>query len=152
MLALFMSNREFEIKEKAIERIIANQMNSLRAALMRWRNTSMSLGINSALTDEKKKFLVGLLLKFLKGNKTALLREVLNRFFNESQVNKKIRMVFFRLLSTATGGLFDSFAKWKTIPNERGDLSAGRKFETILNRFLRRQLKQMTWNPLTDIY
>jgi len=55
-----------------------------------------------------------------------------------------------RLLATVTGGLFDSFEKWKAIPNERGDLTKASIFESALRSFYIRILKRKTWNPLKD--
>ena len=87
------------------------------------------MAINDALTDEKKKFLINHMLMFLKGNSHSLLRQCLQKFADQANLKKKVRIINMRLLSTVTGGLFDSFEKWKTIPNDRDDKSKASVFE-----------------------
>ena len=87
------------------------------------------MAINDALTGEKKKFLINHMMMFLKGNNHSLLRQCLQKFSDQANLKKKIRVINLRLLSTVTGGLFDSFEKWKTIPSDREDVSKGSVFE-----------------------
>jgi hypothetical protein len=126
------NDREAEIKEKAIEKILSNQLNLLRMALHHWRNTTNSLAISDALTGEKKRFLINSMMMFLKGSNNSLLRTVLRKFADEAAIKKKIRVINLRLLNTVAGGLFDSFNKWKTIPSEREDMTKASIFGEAL--------------------
>jgi hypothetical protein len=57
-----------------------------------------------------------------------------------------------KLLRTAAGGVFDSFNKWKTIPEGSSkDLAKASRFEFALEHFHQRLLKSWTFNPLKDL-
>jgi hypothetical protein len=91
------------------------------------------MAMADALNGEKKKLVLNNLEQYANGNKHALLRRALKAFaikaeeakvfnyFIEINNYKAIRAINLRLLKTVAGSIFDSFNRWKTIPEEKAD-------------------------------
>ena len=56
--------------------------------------------------------------KFTIGNKLALLRAVLRKFYQVGEMSRAIRQLNLMLLKTIGGKYADSFSRWKTIPEK----------------------------------
>jgi hypothetical protein len=81
------------------------------------------MSLADALTDEKRKMLIALLNSFALGNQKNLLRLVLKRFWDRLSVGRAVRQVNLMLMKTVAGGVFDSFNKWKTLPEGSQNLA-----------------------------
>lgn len=77
-----------------------NQMNSLRFAFNNWNNKAREMSIIGKIDDEKKKNIIALFAKFMKGNRHALLRDILKKFHFNARVGDAIRNVHAHLHRT----------------------------------------------------
>ena len=69
-----------------------------------------------------------------------------------SLAHKKEKLVLqinAKMLRTSIGFVWDSFNKWKNIPESNADnLIKASKFETALGKFSLNIWRRRTWNPL----
>jgi hypothetical protein len=88
----------------------------------------------------------------MKGNSKSLLRLVLFKFSQVAKKARVVRQIQIQLLKTVAGGVFDSFNKWKTIPeNSSRNVAQTSRFVIALKHFQKHALKSWTWNPLKDL-
>ena len=57
-------------------------------------------------------------------------------------------------MRTVTGSVFDTFNKWKNLPEPKNfeNIAKFSKFEASLNHFSLKLWKKLSWNPLEDAY
>lgn len=109
--------------------------------------------MEEAFAGEKKKLLLMNLQNFAKGGKNSLLRQALQAFSENAKHLKTVRAINLRLLKTVQGQYFESFLKWKTIPQAKGgDYAKASKFDRALSKVVRRIVKRTTWDPLYDVH
>ncbi|CAD8210248.1 unnamed protein product [Paramecium octaurelia] len=149
--------REAQAKEKALHLIFQGQAENLSRAFFLWRNRAqqerMNQNFEDALTIEKKKQLTEQLVQFENGNKFALYRQILAKFSLAHKKEKLILQINARILRTQIGAVWDTFNKWKNLPEANADeLIKASKFETQLNKFTLHIWRKRTWNPLQEVY
>ncbi|CAD8124479.1 unnamed protein product [Paramecium sonneborni] len=149
--------REAQAKEKALHLIFQGQTENLSRAFFLWRNRAqqerMNQNFEDALTIEKKKKLTEQLVQFESGNKFALYRAILAKFSLAHKKEKLVLQINARILRTQIGVVWDSFNRWKTLPEANAeDLIKASKFEAQLNKFALHIWRKKTWNPLQEVY
>ena len=57
-------------------------------------------------------------------------------------------------MRTVTGSVFDTFNKWKNLPEPKNyeNIARFNKFEASLTHFSLKVWKKLSWNPLEDVY
>lgn len=77
---------------------------------------------------------------------------VLQRFnYNASNI-RMVRDIQLKLLKTVAGSVFDSFQRWKTIPEGSGNYLRASKWEIAMTKFTNRYIKLNSWDPLTNVH
>ncbi|CAD8109927.1 unnamed protein product [Paramecium primaurelia] len=149
--------REAQAKEKALHLIFQGQAENLSRAFFLWRNKTqqdrMHQNFEDALTVEKKKQLTEQLVQFEHGNKFALYRAILAKFSLAHKKERLILQINARILRTQIGAVWDTFNKWKNLPEANAEeLVKASKFEAQLNKFALHIWRKRTWNPLQEVY
>ncbi|KAM3141229.1 hypothetical protein pb186bvf_006614 [Paramecium bursaria] len=150
---VFMNPQESSTKEKAIRKLLIGFLASKDHAFYHWRNLSQQLKMQALFTEDKQKALIDALSQFQSANKNEKLRNILRLFWKQSNKNKLLQEIQLKLLRTTTGQVFDTFQKWKTIPDTPDMIAAGKvsKFQSSLLKFAGLYWKRYTFNPLVDI-
>ncbi|CAK61775.1 unnamed protein product (macronuclear) [Paramecium tetraurelia] len=152
LLAFIQNKKDVDIKEKCIQKILASQHSNLAIAFFRWKSQNKQQQILERLGDEKMKFLILNLKKFLENDKKQRLRRALNLFNSNLQLAQQIKKINLRLMQTVIGQVSTSFQKWKYLPEDRvnGKTVKVSKFMISLGRVAYRFVKVNSWNILED--
>lgn len=76
------------MREKVIIRFIENSNINLRYAFDKWRNHNQVLAMQASFESDKKKMIISILEKFLKCNRSSLIRMILKKFANNSGIKR----------------------------------------------------------------
>ncbi|CAK65705.1 unnamed protein product (macronuclear) [Paramecium tetraurelia] len=152
LLTFVQNKKDVDIKEKCIQKILASQHSNLAIAFFKWKSHNKQEQILERLGDEKMKFLILNLKKFLENDKKQRLRRALNLFHQKLQVAQQIKKINLRLMQTVVGQVSSSFQKWKYLPEDKvnGSTAKVSKFMISLGRVAYRFVKVNSWNIMED--
>ncbi|CAD8207619.1 unnamed protein product [Paramecium pentaurelia] len=152
MLIFIQNKKDIDNKEKCIQKILASQHSNLAIAFFRWKSYNKQEQILERLGDEKMKFFILNLKKFLENDKKQRLRRTLNQFHQNLQIAQQIKKINLRLMQTVIGQVSSSFQKWKYLPEDKinGQTAKVSKFMISLGRVAYRFVKVNSWNIMED--
>ncbi|CAD8123445.1 unnamed protein product [Paramecium sonneborni] len=152
LLTFVQNKKNIDIKERCIQKILASHHSNLAIAFFRWKSHSKQDQILKRLGEEKMKFLILNLKKFLENDKKQRLRRALNQFNKNLQLALQIKKINIRLMQTVIGQVSSSFQKWKYLPEDKinGKAVKVSKFMISLGRVAYRFIKVNSWNRLED--
>ncbi|CAD8112533.1 unnamed protein product [Paramecium primaurelia] len=152
MLIFIQNKKDIDNKEKCIQKILASQHSNLAIAFFRWKSYNKQEQILERLGDEKMKFFILNLKKFLENDKKQRLRRTLNQFYQNLQIAQQIKKINLRLMQTVIGQVSSSFQKWKYLPEDKinGQTAKVSKFMISLGRVAYRFVKVNSWNIMED--
>ncbi|CAK64956.1 unnamed protein product (macronuclear) [Paramecium tetraurelia] len=150
--AFLYTRKDAEVKEKCLVKLMSSFTNNLMIAFLKWKNYNKQQKISENLGDEKKKYMLLNLQRFIKNDNLNRLRRILRLFYNEQQVNQLIKKIHLRVLQTQIGQVELSFQKWKSLPGDDALKNQAKvsKFAISLGKIAYRFVKLNSWDQLEN--
>ncbi|CAK61237.1 unnamed protein product (macronuclear) [Paramecium tetraurelia] len=150
--AFLYTRKDAESKEKCLVKLMSSFTYNLMIAFLRWKNFNKQQKISEKLGDERKKFVLINLQRFIKNCNLNRLRRILKLFYIGQQVNQLIKKIHLRVLQTQIGQVELSFQKWKSLPGDDALNNQARvsKFAISLGKIAFRFVKLNSWDQIEN--
>jgi hypothetical protein len=112
------SEHEIKLKEKCINRLVANTEGSIRRCLQQWLEICRIEKMQRGLENDKKRELIAMIENAIGNEHRNKLKEVIKLFHLNYSITKIGRNFFNKLLQTKSGMTVKAFEIWKSLPDK----------------------------------